>query len=302
MNHFLRRIGFESDIRSLTYHVLRACKYINFSIRAGHTGYAETENASGEDQLKLDVLSDQIILKQLERSELCALAVSEEQEHPVQFASPRGAFTVAYDPLDGSSLFDANLSIGSIFGIWEGDEILGQTGQDLVAAIYVVYGPQVTAVISAKGLGTHSFEMNDVGEFMLSRENIAIAETSKYFAPGNLRACNTNAKYKALVDEYIATGRTLRYSGGMVPDLHHILSKGSGIFAYPADAKNTNGKLRLSFECMPMALIFSEAGGAACDTSGHDILDKTIVEAHERCPILIGSRVDVAEAVTALAA
>ncbi len=299
INHFMRRIGVESDLRSLIYHICRAGKYINFTLRAGHTGYSETENASGEEQLKLDVQSDQIIMKELEKSELCALAISEEQELPQRFSAPRGSFTVAFDPLDGSSLFDANLSIGSIFGIWEGDELVGQTGHDMVGAAYIVYGPRVLLVISIKGSGTHELEMNDVGEFVLTRENIEITSTSKYFSPGNLRATISDEKYRKLLNDWTNDGRTLRYSGGMVPDIHHTISKGHGIFMYPPDEKHTSGKLRLAFECMPMGLIVGEAGGAACTHAGQPILDMSVSEIHQRCPILIGSTDDVATAVAA---
>ena len=108
-NHYLRRIGVEADVRSLLYHISRACKYINFSLRAGGTDYLETENSSGETQLALDVEADKIIAGELAKSELCATFASEEREHPESLPCPRGAFTVAYDPLDGSSLFDSNL-------------------------------------------------------------------------------------------------------------------------------------------------------------------------------------------------
>ena len=267
-NHFLREKGVSNELRSILYHVARSIKYINFSLRAGNTGTLESENPQGEEQMALDVMADKIIENELERSELVCCCVSEEQENPRKFNAPRGKFSVAYDPLDGSSLVDANLAIGSIFGIWEGCGLVGQIGQNQTAACYAIYGPRVTFVIAIKGKGTHEFELNDVGEFTLTRENFSVKETSKYFAPGNLRATQGNKKYQSLVNKWISEGRTLRYSGGMVPDLHHILSKGEGIFAYPADAKHTNGKLRLAFECAPFSLIFAEAGGLALDQTG----------------------------------
>jgi fructose-1,6-bisphosphatase len=275
-------------------------KYINFSLRSGNTGKTNTENCSGEEQLKLDVLADTIIMEQLKHSELCSTIASEEQEELASFPSPRGKFIVAYDPLDGSSLVDANLTIGSIFGIWEGDTLIGRTGNEMVAAAYAIYGPRVELVVAIKGAGVFNFEMNDVGEFMLTRWNEKMKPVSKYFAPGNLRATAINKKYLELVNAYIAEKRTLRYSGGMVPDLHHILSKKEGIFCYPGCEKHPDGKLRLAFECAPFSFIFREAGGIALDQSGMSILEKPIHDIHQRTTIFIGSTQDVQHAVRTL--
>ncbi|MCF7905967.1 fructose-bisphosphatase class I, partial [Candidatus Gracilibacteria bacterium] len=220
-NHFLREKGVSNELRSLLYHIARSIKYINFSLRAGNTAKLESENASGESQLKLDVLANQIILQELEKSEIVSLAASEELEKIKKFSASRGNFSVAFDPLDGSSLVDANLAIGSIFGIWKGDTLLGEkAGKSLVASCYAIYGPRVIFVIAVKGKGVHEFELNDVGEFCLTRKNIQVAPDSKYFAPGNLRSTCGNKKYLDLVQKWISESRTLRYSGGMVPDLH----------------------------------------------------------------------------------
>ena len=299
-NHTLREQETPSDVRSILYHIARGVKYINFSLRSGNTGVAKTENSSGEEQLTLDVLSDKIIIEQLEQSELVACCASEEQEGLMHFPAPRGKYTVAYDPLDGSSLVDANLTIGSIFGIWEGCELVGKKGRELVASAYAIYGPRVELIVALKGKGVFIFEMNDVGEFMLTQKNLQLKETTKYFAPGNLRATAINPKYLTLVEKYIAEGRTLRYSGGMVPDLHHILKKGEGIFTYPGCSKHPNGKLRLAFECAPFAMIFEEAGGIALDANGTNLLDLEIKEQHERTTIFIGSKTEVENAVAAL--
>ncbi|MCF7905649.1 fructose-bisphosphatase class I, partial [Candidatus Gracilibacteria bacterium] len=123
---------------------------------------------------------------------------------------------------------------------------------------------------------------------------------SKYFAPGNLRSTCGNKKYLDLLQKCISESRTLRYSGGMVPDLHHILSKGQGIFSYPRDKKHTNGKLRLLFECAPFSLIFEEAGGASLNQEGQPVLDTKIEEIHQRTPIFVGSSQEVRRAVDAL--
>ncbi len=292
-NHFLREIGVKNDIRSLLYHIARSVKYINFAIRAGDTGTCGSQNCFGEDQLTLDVLSDKIIANELEMSELAAIIASEEQEKAQTFPAPRGKFAIAYDPLDGSSLVDANLSIGSIFGIWAGDHFIGQTGDEMVAAVYAVYGPRITLVIAIKNLGAHEFELNDVGEFILKQKNLKIKDDSKYFAPGNMKVAAENPKYKKLVDSWILEPKKLRYSGGMVPDMHHILSKGEGQFTYPRCSKHPNGKLRLLFECGPFSFIFRECGGVGKDQEGHDILSIKIENEHQTTPIFIGSKNEI---------
>lgn len=299
-NHTLREQDTLSDVRSILYHIARGVKYINFSLRAGNTGVAKSQNSSGEEQLALDVLSDKIIIEQLEHSELVACCASEEQEGFIRFPAPRGKYTVAYDPLDGSSLVDANLTIGSIFGIWEGGELVGKKGRDLVASAYAIYGPRVELIVALKGKGVFIFEMNDVGEFMLTQKNLQLKEFTKYFAPGNLRATAIHPEYLKLVEKYISEGRTLRYSGGMVPDLHHILKKGEGIFTYPGCSKHSNGKLRLAFECAPFAMIFEEAGGIALDVHGTNILDLEVEKQHQRTTIFIGSKGEVQKAVEAM--
>jgi len=300
-NHFLREQGVSKELRSLLYHIARAVKYINFSLRAGNTAKLTSQNVFGEDQLKLDVLADKIISQELEKSELAAIIASEEQEHAQKFPAPRGKFGVSFDPLDGSSLVDANLAIGSIFGIWEGDKFIGTTGRkSMVASCYAVYGPRITLTIAIKDKGVHEFELTDVGEFVLTRDNIKVDPNSKYFAPGNMRATCGNEKYLQLIQGWIKECRTLRYSGGMVPDLHHILSKGEGIFSYPRDEKHPNGKLRLLFECAPFSLIFEEAGGASLNQDGQAILDTEITDIHQCTPIFVGSKNEVEKAVDAL--
>lgn len=297
-NHFLREKGVENDVRSLLYHIARSVKYINFAIRAGNTGAAGSQNAFGENQLALDVLSDEIIAAELEKSELASMIASEEKSKPECFEAPRGNFFVAYDPLDGSSLVNANLAIGSIFGIWEkSEEVLGSpVGQGMIASCYAVYGPRITFAIAIAGKGLHEFELNDVGEFILKRENITVAEDSKYFAPGNLRCCNECPGYKAWLDQCVASGKTLRYSGGMVPDIHHLFAKGNGIFAYPRDEKHKTGKLRLLFECAPFSLAMVEAGGMSRDQEGQKILELPVEDYHQNTPIFIGSKNAVEEA------
>ncbi len=298
-NHFLREKGVSNEVRSLLYHIARSIKYINFTIRAGNTGKCGSENSFGESQVAMDVLADDIIAEELKRSELARLVVSEERENVLEFDAPRGDFLVAYDPLDGSSLVNVNCSIGSIFGIWDNaKDILGsKVDENFVASCYAVYGPRITFVIAIKDKGVHEFELNDVGEFILVEEGLKLETDSKYFAPGNLRCCSEDPKFKSWVDDCIMSGKTLRYSGGMVPDLNHILLKGNGIFAYPRHSEYPEGKLRLLFECAPFAFVFREAGGIALNQDGEDILDTIVKDYHQTSPIFIGSEDAVKKAV-----
>lgn len=292
-------------LRHLIMYIARAGKYINHSIMTGDLGLAGSSNLFGENQLALDVLSDQIIEENLMICRLVQSAMSEEKDEPVvcqctsQEKTCKGEYSVAYDPLDGSSLVDSNLAIGSIFSILKGSEFIGKTGRDQAAALYILYGPRTTLVYTI-GKGTHEFTLNDVGEFQLSNENMTLKETAKHFAPGNLRAGNANEKYQALINHFMKEEYTLRYSGGMVPDINHMLSKGEGIFTYPANPpKYPQGKLRLLFECNPFSYIIEQAGGKASN-GDIPIMDIEITEHHQRTPIYIGSKNEVDKAVDML--
>ncbi|MBI5411557.1 fructose-1,6-bisphosphatase [Candidatus Peregrinibacteria bacterium] len=299
LDSHLHRADIPDSMRHLIMYISRAAKYIHYHLQIGDLGAAGTQNASGEAQMALDVVADKITIDNLMHCRLVNCAASEEQEK--EFVCPscggtKGEYSVAFDPLDGSSLIDANLAIGSIFGIYKGKGFVGKTGRDQAAALYIVYGPRTCLVYSA-GKGVHEFHLNDVGEFTLVRENLTVAETAKVFAPGNLRCVNQNPKYKALMDDWMAKEYTLRYSGGMVPDINHIFMKGQGIFTYPPyPPKYPDGKLRLLFECAPFAYLMEQAGGAASNGS-IDILDIKIKDIHQRTPIYIGSKKEVEKAV-----
>lgn len=245
-------------------------------------------NYSGDQQLEMDVLADVIVHDTLLECETVSILASEERKEEIIMNGDK--FCVAYDPLDGSSLIDANFAIGTIFGVFPGTHMIGRTGRDMVASVFGVYGPRTTVMLTFKQ-GVYEFILQDEG-FILSKENIRISEKGKYFAPGNLRACKTNPGYKSLINYWIDNQYTLRYSGGMVPDINHIFVKGEGIFAYPGSKDNPDGKLRLLYECGPMALIVEEAGGKA--TNGHtNILDLPINGLHQKTPIFIGSSHEV---------
>ncbi|MBU2213105.1 fructose-bisphosphatase class I, partial [Patescibacteria group bacterium] len=211
--HLFHRAQAPHDLRHLILDISRAAKYVSYAIQTSESGLAGGTNISGEDQLKLDVLSDDIFRQHLCESELVSCYSSEEQEEVIEL-SKNAPYSVVFDPLDGSSLVEANFAIGSIVGIYEGDTILGRKPSEQVAALYVLYGPRTTLIYST-GKGVHEFILNDVGEFILLREFLGIADDAKNYSPGNLRALKDNKGYKSVMQEWLDSELTLRYSGCM---------------------------------------------------------------------------------------
>jgi fructose-1,6-bisphosphatase I len=290
LNAHLFRAQAPDDLRHLVNDIARATKYIHFAIRTTEAGLAGTMNQFGEDQEKLDVLSDEIIRQHLCESQLVASFSSEEMENVVELDS-KAPYSVVFDPLDGSSLVDVNFAIGSIFGVYAGKDIIGRKPREQVAALYVLYGPRTLLVYSI-GKGVHEFILNEVGEFTLLRENLGVADKTKNYSPGNLRAVIDTPAYREMINLWLDEKMTLRYSGCMVADIHHILSKGQGIFTNIGGSKYPQGKLRLVFECGPFSFLMAQAGGLS--SNGRDeILDLRINESDQRTPIIIGSREEV---------
>ncbi|KAB0666776.1 class 1 fructose-bisphosphatase [Oryzomonas japonica] len=289
----LREQNISDNLVHLICEIAEASKYVINAVRTGDLGVAGTSNLYGEEQLALDVLSDRIMRKRLIHSGVVCNIASEEMEEIYQVTSnPQGMFSVAYDPLDGSSLVDVNLAVGTIVGIYQGCDLL-QPGRKMVGAMYILYGPRVSLVYSI-GKGVYEFTMNQLMEFTLTREDVQMKPSGDIYAPGGLRK-----KYTEENDRFIRhledKGSKLRYSGGFVPDINQVLMKGKGIFMYPALTDSPNGKLRLLFELNPMAYLIEQAGGAA--TNGKiPILDIVPDGLDQRAPVYIGSREDVEKA------
>lgn len=293
----LRRHLREQDISDNMVHLIceiaEASKYVINAVRTGDLGVAGTSNLYGEEQLALDVLSDRIIRKRLIHSGVVCKALSEEMDEILHVSDTSdGMYTVAYDPLDGSSLVDVNLAVGTIVSIYAGNEVF-QPGRNQAAAMYILYGPRVTLVYSV-GKGVHEFTMNHLMEYTLTRENITMQPSGNIYAPGGQRN-----KYSMGVENFIryleAKGSKLRYSGGLVPDINQILLKGKGIFMYPALSGTPDGKLRLLYELNPMAFLVEQAGGAASNGT-IPILDIKPEKLDQRSPVFIGCREDVSKA------
>ncbi|AEI15137.1 Fructose-1,6-bisphosphatase class 1 [Flexistipes sinusarabici DSM 4947] len=267
-------------------------------------GKNESTNVHGEEQQKLDVYANRKMIEALDHTgKVCAMA-SEEEEDIIEIPDkyPKGKYVIVFDPLDGSSNIDVNISIGTIFGIYkrisEGfngcREDFLQEGNKLVASGYVVYGSS-TMFVYTTGVGVNGFTLDpSIGEFLLSHENIRIPEHGKILSINEANYHRWTPEIRDFV-EYIKNIKerkyTSRYIGSLVADFHRNLLKG-GIFLYPGDKSNPEGKLRLLYEANPMAHIIEQAGGMATD--GHkNILDIKPEKLHQKTPLIIGSRFEV---------
>jgi fructose-1,6-bisphosphatase I len=294
LRRHLREQSICDNLIHLICEIAEAGKYVINAVRTGDLGVAGTSNLYGEEQLALDVLSDRIIKKRLIHSGVVSSILSEEMDEVLNVKPEEpGLYSVSYDPLDGSSLVDVNLAVGTIVSIYSGSNLL-QPGRNQVAALYILYGPRVSLVYSV-GNGVHEFTMNHLMEYTLTRENITMQPAGNIYAPGGQRN-----KYGEGVEKFVrfleARGAKLRYSGGFVPDINQILLKGKGIFMYPALNGHPDGKLRLLFELNPMAFLVEQAGGAASNGRMR-ILDIQPEMLDQRAPIFIGCREDVEKAI-----
>ncbi len=264
--------------------IFEAIKKSAFRIREAITNedqdYSSQSNQSGDIQLKLDIISDLIIAEEFSHIPSIKSIASEEKEEE-DILNPDGELCIAYDPLDGSSLIDVDLSVGSIFGIYDGE----WSAQKMIAAVYVVYGPRLEMVTAYKNNVRHYIFRH--GRFK-ELEQIKIGDKGKLCAPGGTQQY-WYPHHKALIDSLFADGYRLRYSGGMVPDLHQILLKGGGLFSYPGTTDKADGKLRKLFEVFPFAFVYELAGGQAVDEYGGRLLDLPCSEPHETSPCFLGS-------------
>lgn len=270
-------------------------------------GMAGDQNSSGDDQKKLDVLSNDIFISALVNSGACSVLVSEENEEPIIVpAEKAGRFCVAFDPLDGSSNIDCNVSTGTIFAVYEKTtpglgttaDIL-RTGNDIVAAGYCMYGAATELVMCFKGSGVERFALDpSLGEFIHTHTNVKFPEGGgkKIYSCNEGNSPNWDLPILDYINWCKENKYAARYVGSMVSDVHRTILYG-GIFVYPADKKSPNGKLRVLYEGFPMALIVETAGGIASTGmfkgSVQRMLDLVPTNIHERCPVILGSPRDV---------
>jgi len=286
------KAGIEMELRRLIWQIAVMGKYISSKIHESNRKLAGFKNIYDEDQLALDRSADDILKNQLQFSGFVREYASEERDSVMQIGQGNEKYFITADPLDGSSLVDTNLAIGTIIGIHK-ESMFAEGKKTLVAAMYITYGPLITMVYSA-GKGTHEFVLNREGEYALSEENIQLRERGDIYSLGGLRR-DWTAEHLKYVEFLESNGYKLRYSGGFVPDINQVLIKRGGIFTYPALKKTPKGKLRLLFELQPMAFIIEQAGGMATD-GREDILSIKVGELNQRSPIYIGSRFEVEKA------
>ena len=255
---------------------------IKHLIETGDTGKSQSENSTGDTQLKLDIQSDEIIEEIFSKLSSVKAIVSEEQDS-IKNINATGEYLIAYDPLDGSSLVDVNLSVGSIYGIYKNEF----NAKNIIASIYVVFGPRVEMVVTTNDVKMYRL-LN--GEFKFI-QNIKLKEKGKLNAPGSTQNCWAPF-HKKLIDDIFNDGYRLRYSGGMVPDLHQILLKGGGLFSYPGTTDRPKGKLRQLFEVFPFALAFEKAGGGVIDGQKR-VLEVATTHIHDTTACFFGSNVEI---------
>jgi fructose-1,6-bisphosphatase I len=283
---------------------------VNQAGLAGLLGHTGKVNVQGETVQKLDMFANDTLIRAIEGGGQVCLMASEENEDPIPIPTryPKGKYVLMFDPLDGSSNIDVNISIGTIFSVHrrlsEGTEPgladCLQPGKTQLAAGYIIYGSSCMFVFTT-GNGVHGFTLDPtVGEFFLSHPDIQMPERGKLYSVNEGNENVWDDKVRGWVDWLKTPNKeqgkpySSRYIGTLVADFHRTLLKG-GIFAYPADKKNKNGKLRLLYEAAPMALLAAQAGGLA-STGTQPVLDVQPTELHQRVPLFIGSKLDVEDA------
>ena len=299
--------NFSAVLRDLTLAIKIIWREVSKAGLVNIIGLTGSENVHGEAVKKLDIFADETIFKAMDHVGHLSVMASEENVDVLQIPEiyPRGKYVLLYDPLDGSSNIDANVSIGTIFSIYRRLSLNGpgnladctQPGYKQIASGYVVYGSS-TMLVYTTGDGVHGFTLDpSIGEFLLSHEDLRIPKRGKIYSvnEGNYRYWDDGVKkyIKYLQEEDKETHRPYsgRYIGSLVADFHRTLLYG-GIFLYPGDSRNRSGKLRLMYEANPLAFIAEKAGGRAIDGTKR-ILDVTPASLHQRTPFFIGSEEDV---------
>ena len=289
LREFLDKEGTEKNLAGLILFLSTQAREVRkgFLATCTNTAACGTKNMFGEDQKPLDKYADDVFVEALKRSKLVRYIATEEQDSIIEVKDAKNNFGVVIDPLDGSSLLDVNLCVGSIIGIYPGNVL--DMGSRMVASLYMLYGPLTLLTFTTKS-GVHEFAQDEKGEFFLRQKDLRIPE-GKIYSPGALRKDYLPA-HASCIAHLEENGYKLRFSGCFVADVHQILHKG-GIFTYPAYKGKEKGKLRLLYEANPMGMIICEAGGAVSDGHGsfRDILPTDI---GQRTPIYIGGKQEIA--------
>ena len=283
LSAYLKRAGCHADLSALILCIANQALPIRNAFPSNLMTRATT-NASGDIQIGMDLWADRHFIDCIRGTGLVRELASEEQDDVVIFPDATGPYSVVMDPLDGSSLIATNLSVGTIIGIYT-DSLL-KKGEDLTAALYLLYGPMTELVISI-GDGVHSFILDEkTAEYQLFQEYITIPEGTQYGSGGTRK--EWIPAHIRVLEYFDEQGFKVRYSGSFVADCHQLLTYG-GIYTYPALEKKSQGKLRLLFEVNPLGYIITQAGGAVTD-GYRSTLTIVPTKIHEKTPVYIGSK------------
>ncbi|MGB2131145.1 MAG: class 1 fructose-bisphosphatase [Marinobacterium sp.] len=310
LSNYLKHHDTDLELVELIDTLMIACKEIALQLRegalAGVLGTTEDTNVQGETQKKLDVIANDVLKKVLLDNPLVRGLASEEEDDPV-FGNPEGRYLVTFDPLDGSSNIDINVSVGTIFSILEVPEgatednvdMFLQAGRKQVASGYVLYGPSAVLTLTT-GQGVNMFTLAHTGDFLLTRENVQIPTQTKEFAINMSNHRFWEPQMRKYVDDLLKGAEgprgknyNMRWIASMVAEVHRVLTRG-GLFTYPWDSRDPSkpGKLRLMYEGNPMSLLIEQAGGLST-TCYHDILDVEPEHIHQRVSVALGSKDEV---------
>lgn len=286
----------EPGLKKATLGMFRACKEIAYKIRTASCDKMSCFNEFGDEQLAIDILANNVIFQNLKNSGAVATASSEET--PTEDPMGGTGYSVAFDPLDGSSVIDTNFAVGTIWGTWPGSKLTGPdvSGRTLKSAGIAIYGPRTSITIAVSNMpNAHEFLLIDDfsanhGQWLKTNEFSTINE-GKLIAPGNLRATQDNKGYADLFDYWLANTYQLRYTGGMVPDVNQIMVKGKGVFVNVA-SKNTKSKLRVLYEVAPIGYLIEKAGGKSSEGE-KSVLDIPILSTEQVSQVAFGSANEV---------
>lgn len=268
-----------SVIAALQQSALRVCRLL----KSDEFDYAGSKNSTGDLQLDIDIKANEIFKESLLAIDAVKGICSEEEKEAIYKDGDSGVYLVAFDPLDGSSIIPSNFSVGSIFGVYN----QAFKSQNLIASGYALYGPRLEMVVAQNEVNHYIFN----GTEWKNRGNLTLSNKGNINATGGTQK-HWSTKHKILIESFFIEGYRLRYSGGMVPDLHNILRKGGGLFSYPATSDAPKGKLRALFEVLPFALIFEKAGGRAIDGTNR-LLDMEVENLHQTTPCFFGSNDEI---------
>jgi sedoheptulose-bisphosphatase len=283
------------SLETLEQHILKAIVTISEHISLGDNKELISENQFGDTQLEIDLVAEKILDKTLQESKLVKYYLSEENPQLVLAGGDK--FIVTFDPLDGSSIVNVNWAVGTIWAIWPVEnDLIGQTPRKILSSGIALYGPKTTVVkydANSQNVVELTYKRieNDRYEWIKTKDIIKITEKTKIFAPANLRATGDSPSYNALFEFWKSNKYTLRYSGGLVPDVYQIFIRQNGVFANPT-SELAPAKLRFLYEIAPIAFLIEKAGGSSTD-GDRSIMDIEVKNYVMKGPLCVGSSEEV---------